>query len=53
MNIGGETKEEAADDARKPVAEGFPAVKDHFYHSVRENLQWFEAVRTAVGIYTF
>ncbi len=49
MNIGGETKEEAADDARKAVAEGFPAVKDHFYQSVRENLQWFEAVRDAVG----
>ena len=49
MNIRGDTKEEAADDARKAVAEGFPAVKDHFYHSVRENLQWFEAVRNAVG----
>ena len=49
MNIRGETKEEAADDARKAVAEGFPALKDHFYHSVRENLQWFEAVRDAVG----
>ena len=49
MNIRGDTKEEAADDARKAVAEGFPAVKDHFYHSVRENLQWFKAVRNAVG----
>ena len=49
MNIRGETKEEAADDARQAVAEGFPAIKDHFYHSVRENLQWFEAVRDAVG----
>ena len=49
MNIRGDTKEEAADDARKAVAEGFPAVKDHFYHSVRENLQWFEAVRNAIG----
>ena len=49
MNIRGETKEEAADDARKAVAEGFPAIKDHFYHSVYENLQWFEAVRDAVG----
>ena len=49
MNIRGETKEEAADDAHKAVAEGFPAIKDHFYHSVRENLQWFEAVRDAVG----
>ena len=37
MNIRGETKEEAADDARKAVAEGFPPLKDHFYHSVREN----------------
>ena len=49
MNIRGDTKEEAADDARKAVAAGFPAVKDHFYHSVRENLQWFEAVRNAIG----
>lgn len=49
MNIWGDTKEEAADDARKAVAEGFSAIKDHFYHSVRENLQWFEVVRNAVG----
>ena len=49
MNIRGDTKEEAADDARSAVAEGFPAVKDHFYHSVRENIQWFEAVRNAIG----
>ena len=49
LNIRGDSKEEAADDARKAVAEGFTAVKDHFYHSVRENLQWFEAVRSAVG----
>ncbi len=49
MNIRGETKEEAADDARRAAADGFPAVKDHFYHSVRENIQWFQAVRDAVG----
>lgn len=49
MNIRGETKEEVADDARRAVEDGFLAVKDHFYHSVRENLEWFEAVRNAVG----
>ena len=49
MNIGGESKEEAAEDARKAVDEGYPAVKDHFYHPVRENIEWFKAVRDAVG----
>ena len=49
QNIGGQTKEEAADDARRSVADGFPAVKDHFYHPPAENIQWFEAVRDAVG----
>ena len=49
QNIGGQTKEEAAEDARRSVADGFPAVKDHFYHPPSENIQWFEAVRNAVG----
>ena len=49
LNIGGPTKEEAAAAAARAVAEGFPAVKDHFYHPVDENIQWFEAVREAVG----
>ena len=49
MNVGGATKEMAAEDAARAVAEGFPAVKDHFYHPVEENIQWFQAVRDAVG----
>lgn len=49
VNIRGTTKEEAAADAGKWVQEGFPAVKDHFYHPVKENIQWFQAVRDAVG----
>ena len=49
QNIGGETIEEAADGARRSVADGFPAVKDHFYHPPNENIRWFEAIRDAVG----
>ena len=49
MNIRGDTKEEAAEHACRSVDEGYPAVKDHFYHPVAENIQWFEAVRDAVG----
>ena len=48
-NIGGRTMEEAADDARRAVAEGFPATKDHFYHSPRQNWEWLAAVREAAG----
>ena len=49
LNIGGATKELAAEDAARAVDAGFPAVKDHFYHSVNENIQWLQAVREAVG----
>ena len=49
MNIGGATKELAAEDAARAVDAGFPAVKDHFYHPVNENIQWLQAVREAVG----
>jgi L-alanine-DL-glutamate epimerase-like enolase superfamily enzyme len=49
LNIWGDTKEEAADDARKAVEAGYPAVKDHFYHPAAENIEWFKAVRGAVG----
>ena len=49
FNIRGETKEEAAKHARYAVSEGFVAVKDHFYHSIQENIEWFEAIRDAVG----
>ena len=48
-NFGGKTKEAAADDAQKAVAKGFPAVKDHFHGSGRENISWFKAAREAVG----
>lgn len=49
FNIRGDTIDEAADDAARAVANGFPAVKDHFYHSVEENIRWFHAIRKAVG----
>jgi len=49
MNIGGDTKDLAAEDAARAVAAGYPAVKDHFYHSVAENIRWFQAIREAVG----
>ena len=48
-NFGGKTKEAAADDAVKAVAKGFPAVKDHFNSTGRENIVWFKAAREAVG----
>lgn len=49
QNIGGETKEEAAEDAKRAVSEGFLGIKDHFYHPVSENIRWFETIRQAVG----
>ena len=48
-NFGGRTKEAAAEDAQKAVADGFPAVKDHFRGTGRENIAWFRAAREAVG----
>ncbi len=48
-NFGGETKEAAAADAQKAVGCGFPAVKDHFHGTGKENIEWFEAARKAVG----
>jgi len=49
LNIGGMTIEEAADDARAAVSEGFVATKDHFYHPYKENIGWLTAIRDAVG----
>ena len=49
LNIRGDSKEAAAEDATRAVENGFPAVKDHFYHPVEENIQWFRAIRDAVG----
>ncbi len=48
-NIRGATKDEAADDARKAIDLNFTGVKDHFYHPVRENIEWLSAMREAVG----
>ncbi len=48
-NFGGRNKEAAAEDAVKAVGMGFPAVKDHFGRSANENIEWFNAVRKAVG----
>ena len=48
-NFGGRTKEAAAEDAQKAVAKGFPAVKDHFHGTGKENIAWFKAARKAVG----
>ena len=31
------------------MADGFPAVKDHFFHPVKQNIEWLHTVREAVG----
>lgn len=49
LNIRGQTMEEATADAEKAVSIGFPAVKDHFYHDVAENIRWLTAIRRRVG----
>lgn len=49
LNIRGDTKGEAAEQAVEAVESGFPAVKDHFYHPVGENIEWFRTIRDAVG----
>ncbi|MEE2657251.1 MAG: enolase C-terminal domain-like protein [Candidatus Latescibacterota bacterium] len=48
-NLGGATKEAAAEDACVAVERGFPAVKDHFGGDAAENIDWFRGVRAAVG----
>lgn len=48
-NFGGKTIEAAAEDAQQAVAQGFPAVKDHFRSAARENIAGFHAIRAAVG----
>jgi L-alanine-DL-glutamate epimerase-like enolase superfamily enzyme len=64
LNILGESKEEAADDAVRAVSEGFTAAKDHFYHRAAKNIEWLSYVREKagpdvdlmhdpVGVYTF
>jgi L-alanine-DL-glutamate epimerase-like enolase superfamily enzyme len=48
-NFGGATIDAAVEDAQAAVAAGFPAVKDHFRGSARENIVGFQAIRQAVG----
>jgi L-alanine-DL-glutamate epimerase-like enolase superfamily enzyme len=48
-NIRGDEKETAVQDAVKAVALGFRGVKDHFRDTGRVNMEWFRAVRSAVG----
>ena len=48
-NIGGDSAEACADDARKAVELGFTAVKDHLRNSADENVTWFATIRDAVG----
>ena len=48
-NIRGDSIEAVIADTRAAIAAGFPAIKDHFHRSGRENASWCEAVRSAVG----
>ena len=43
------SKDDAVADAKKAVARGFVAVKDHFSGTADENIACFRAVRDAVG----
>jgi L-alanine-DL-glutamate epimerase-like enolase superfamily enzyme len=53
LNIGGGrgpgAQRIAVEDARRAVAEGYPAVKDHFRDTPAANIALFRAVREAVG----
>jgi L-alanine-DL-glutamate epimerase-like enolase superfamily enzyme len=48
-NFNSSDKETAVVDAKKAVAQGFIAVKDHFNGDADENIACFHAVRDAVG----
>ncbi|MBI1296175.1 hypothetical protein GC175_14570 [bacterium] len=48
-NSGGRTKEAVVEDSLKAVEMGFPAIKDHLTNSADENIEWFAAIRDAVG----
>ncbi len=48
-NSGGRTKEAVVEDSLKAVEMGFSAVKDHLTNSADENMEWFAAIRQAVG----
>lgn len=53
LNVGGgrgpEAREIAVEDARRAVAAGYRAVKDHFRDTAAANVALFRAVREAVG----
>ncbi|MDA0711245.1 MAG: hypothetical protein O3B73_13665, partial [bacterium] len=49
FNIDSADKDRAAGDAKKAIALGFDAVKDHFRGDADENIPCFHAVRDAVG----
>ena len=48
-NSGGDSKEGVIEDSLKGVEMGFPAVKDHLTNGADENIEWFAAIREAVG----
>ena len=48
-NIRGDSIEKAVEDSEFAVGLGFPAIKDHFVQEPEENIEWFRAVRDAVG----
>lgn len=49
FNYRGASLEACIEDALAAVGMGFPALKDHFTGTARENIAWFQAVRQAVG----
>ncbi len=48
-NIRGDSIEKAVEDSLFAVGMGFQALKDHFVQEPTENVEWFAAVRDAVG----
>ncbi|MEZ4863739.1 MAG: enolase C-terminal domain-like protein [Caldilineaceae bacterium] len=48
-NFGGATLDALVADAQAAVAQGFPAVKDHFRGRATENIAGFHAIRAGVG----
>ena len=48
-NIRGDSMEKAVEDSEMAVGMGFPALKDHFVQEPGDNIEWFRAVRDAVG----
>ena len=48
-NIRGDSMDKAVEDSEMAVGMGFPALKDHFVQEPGDNIEWFRAVRDAVG----